>query len=126
MAAGLAEPTVLVVTDDRAIAEDARYGFPTDTEVVVVPDAASALAWMQERTPSVVIAELRTGNQGGYALGMEMRASDRLARVPLIMVLERVQDAWLARSAGAALWLRAPLDTKDLVARTLNLTASAK
>ncbi|MFN2390178.1 MAG: hypothetical protein ABR575_11315 [Actinomycetota bacterium] len=116
--------TLLVVTEDEAISQAARFGFPSDTQVVVMPDAGAASEWMKHSIPAAVVAEIRTGNEGGFALGKDMRADERLARVPLVMIVERMQDLWLARQAGADLCLRKPLGMGDLVARTLEVAES--
>lgn len=105
---------VLVVTDQESVRDALRYGFPDDVSVSFVMDAREALRAMPEVAPSVVVVDLQTGSAGGYGLTRDMSEDPRWTRTPVIMLLERDQDVWLARQAGAAVAL-----TKPIVASTL-------
>jgi DNA-binding response OmpR family regulator len=50
---------------------------------------------------------------------------DRLSDVPIVMLLEREQDGWLARQAGAAHVLVKPVETSALVDAALALVRPA-
>ena len=113
--------SVLVVTDDRGAHEDALSSFPSDVQVDMASDARSAWSLLQSRTPAVVVMDLRTGSAGGFALAREMRANTRLSRIPILMLLERDQDGWLARQAGATRWLVKPLGSDDIVSEAVSL-----
>lgn len=69
---------------------------------------------MSERTPSAVVVDLQTGSAGGYGLARDMGLNDRLAQVPVVMLLERDQDAWLARQAGARFVRLKPVEATSL------------
>jgi DNA-binding response OmpR family regulator len=123
-----AEPSqtrVLVVSDDPLVREEARYGFPSGFVVSFAIDSRDALTQLEEQTPSVVVADLQTGNAGGYALARDMAQSARLARIPVLMLLQREQDEWLARSAGATAFCTKPLGAGRLARRVLALTSTA-
>ena len=113
--------SVLMVTDDLGAGEDALSGFPSDVEVDVATDARSAWILLESRTPAVVVMELRTGSAGGFALAREMRANTRLSKIPILMLLEREQDRWLAQQAGATRWLVKPLGIDDVVVEAASL-----
>jgi chemosensory pili system protein ChpA (sensor histidine kinase/response regulator) len=100
---------VLVVTDQQAVRSALRYGFPDDIEVSFVLDSREALRSLPEIAPSVAVVDLQTGSAGGYGLARDMSADVRWASVPIIMLLERDQDAWLARQAGARVTLTKPV-----------------
>ena len=112
---------VLVVSDDERIRDEARFGFAPDLEVALARDAREALAQMQEDTPAVVVIDLHTGSAGGYALRLDMSQIRGLADVPVLMLLDRDQDLWLAKQAGANLVRTKPIDTSDLVSDALSL-----
>jgi chemosensory pili system protein ChpA (sensor histidine kinase/response regulator) len=112
---------VLVVSDDDRIRDEARFGFSPTLEVALARDAREALHQMETDVPSVVVIDLRAGSAGGYSLCREMRADSRLNDVPLMMLLDRDQDRWLAGEAGADLIRTKPIDTSDLVADALSL-----
>lgn len=112
---------ILVVTDDPPLELEARYAFPDDFDVVVVADARDASRELAAWTPAVVVVDLLSGSAGGFALGRDMSQDSRLANVPILMLIDRHQDEWLAREAGAAAVRTKPIDTAELVASALDL-----
>lgn len=112
--------TVLLVANDDDLLDE-RLGFPQDFEVRTASDAREAWELMRTADPAAAIVDLRTGSAGGYSLSRDMAADARLARVPIVMVLERTQDEWLAKQAGAKAVLTRPLQPGILVATTLSL-----
>lgn len=114
---------VLVVTDDAALGREAELAFPDDFDVVVVRDAREAEAELDAWTPAVVVVDLLAGSAGGFALGRDMSQDRRLAHVPILMLIERHQDEWLARQGGAAATRTKPMDAAELVTAALDLVA---
>ena len=86
------ELDVLVVSDDPQLTHEASFGFPVGVRVTVVRDAREALESAAERTPDVVVVDLQTGSSGGIALAQDMAQDDQLAKVPIMMLLERPED----------------------------------
>ena len=115
---------IFFVTDDSVLEEEARYGFPQVFDVVVAQDARDALKLMGERSPDVAVIEIRTGSAGGFALARDMSQLRKLREVPILMLIEREQDRWLAETAGARVVLVQPVDSADLVDHTLALLSS--
>lgn len=112
---------VLVVTTDAALQREARFAFPSDFDVVAVRDAREAWAELGRWTPAVLIVDLLAGSAGGFALGSDMAQDARLESVPMLMLIDRHQDEWLARQAGADAIRTKPIDTAELVASALDL-----
>ncbi len=112
---------IVVVTDDPRIADEARIGFAPDVVIEIVGDAREALASMARSVPSVAVVDLQTGSAGGFGLARDMHQDDRLKEIPILMLLERDQDAWLAKQAGAAAFRTKPVELSGLVADTLAL-----
>lgn len=108
---------VLVVTDNEDVRDELRWAFSTDVEVVLAREARDAWAAMQEDVPSMVVVDLQTGSAGGFALSHDMDATERLRSVPVLILLEREQDAWLAGQAGADAFLVKPVEAGTIVAR---------
>jgi DNA-binding response OmpR family regulator len=106
--------TLLVVSQDPEVEEEVRFGAPEGLEVVSVNDGASANETLLTLSPLAVIMDLRSGSSGGFSLAMDMSQTPRLARIPLIVLLEREQDRWLAMKAGATAILRKPLNSNEL------------
>jgi DNA-binding response OmpR family regulator len=113
--------SVLAVTDDHRLREELSFGFPQPVQVTSTVDARDAVRSMQDNIPSVVVVDLQTGSSGGISLMKEMQQHPALASVPVLVLLERDQDAWLARAFGAAAHLTKPVETGELVAQLLTL-----
>lgn len=110
--------SILVVSDDPDIADEAYFGLPGDLTAILADEARSAWTKLASLTPAAVVVDLMTGSSGGFALGRDMSQVERLAKIPIVMLIDRDQDAWLARQAGAAVTLRKPLEPGAL-ARTV-------
>lgn len=118
---GAGELKVAVVTGDEQVQEEVRFGFPSGVEVSILSDARAAWDWMHDKTPSVAIVDIQTGNAGGFGLARDMAQDPKLAGVPILMLIERRQDEWLAEQAGAASHRIKPVDADELVAEVLRL-----
>jgi DNA-binding response OmpR family regulator len=106
---------VLVVTADPSVQEELQYGAPEGIEVALAHDARQAWAYLQERAPSAVVVDLQAGSAGGFALARDMRYDARFAGIPVAILLERHQDGWLARQAGASLYRIKPVEAGELM-----------
>lgn len=119
-----ARPLVLVVSDDPLLREEARYGFPEDA-ICFASDSRDALRMIEDRLPQVVVVDLQTGSAGGFNLIRSLRQHERTRDIPTLLLLERPQDSWLARQAGASGVRVKPLEVSDLVTETLGLLPSS-
>jgi len=106
---------LLVVSDDPAVEEALRFGLAGGIEVTLALDAVEAIERLASLTPRAVVVDLQTGNSGGFALARDMSQIARLASIPVIVLLERDQDRWLADQAGAALALKKTVDGSVLL-----------
>lgn len=117
-----AEPMkVLVVTGDEQVQGEVRFGFPTGVEVSILSDARKAWEWMHDKVPTVAIVDIQTGSAGGFGLARDMAQDPKLAAIPILMLIERRQDEWLAEQAGATSHRIKPVDADELVAQVLTL-----
>lgn len=112
---------VMVVTDDPMLAEACRTGFSAGYEISFAADARVAIDAMRFVTPSLLVMDLQTGNAGGYALCKDMEQDGRLAGIPVLMLIDRPQDRWLATQAGAEKVLVKPVDMSAVVAEAQTL-----
>ena len=115
---------VFLVSDDPVLPEEFRYGFPQDIDVVITSDSRTAMKQMRERSPDVAVIEIRTGSAGGFGLARDMSQIIALLDVPILMLVEREQDRWLADTAGARKVLVQPVDAGELVRNALALLPS--
>jgi DNA-binding response OmpR family regulator len=114
---------VLVVSRDESVIEDVRFGFPSDAEVESASDARAAREVLKDFRPSVVIADLMSGSAGGFVVAREMSQMSALIDVPVLILLDRDQDSWLADQAGATMHRTKPLTAESLAADALSLIA---
>lgn len=107
---------LLVVSDDPDVSEELSFGLPGGIEVASAGDAREAIEKLASLTPRAVVVDLQTGSAGGFALARDMSQIARLASIPVIVLLERDADRWLADQAGAAMSLKKPVDGSVLLA----------
>lgn len=107
-------PTILVVSDAPWIRDEIRRslvgpGFKVE-EVTRGQDVRQAV---EELDLDLVIVDLQIGNMGGIAVTMDLRLEEsggRLPHVPVLLLLDREADRFLARRADAEAMLVKPLD----------------
>lgn len=106
---------VVVASDESWVRAEvsAVLSSQPDIEIHEITAGSSVLWAVHEYDPELVIVDLQIGNMGGMAACMELRleeGADRIAHVPVLMLLDRRPDVFLARRAGAEGWLVKPLD----------------
>lgn len=110
--------TVLLATDADWIADEVEAALDDDdTEVLRVRTGEEVPALTAELEPDLVILDLQIGNMGGMAACMELRLDesvDLIERVPVLMLLDRDVDAFLAKRSEADGWLVKPINPFDL------------
>jgi CheY-like chemotaxis protein len=117
----MAQTPVLVVSDDPEVRDQMISACPSGAEITLRHDARDAWESMEGRRPAVVVVDMQTGSAGGFGLCKDMAQSERLRDVPVVILLERTQDAWLARQAGATFSRVKPIDAHELFFDVLEL-----
>ena len=82
-------------------------------DIVEVDSGYEVAQVVAEDAPDLVIVDLQMGNMGGMAVCLELRLEasyDKLDHVPVLMLLDRRPDVFLARRSGAEGWVVKPLD----------------
>jgi DNA-binding response OmpR family regulator len=75
---------------------------------------------LRER-PDAVVADEIASRAGAFSLARDLRGAEEPYRGPIVIVLERKHDAWLARWSGADAWLVRPVDPFELADRLVEL-----
>lgn len=109
---------ILLATDADWIVNEvtAALGGP-DTSFTVCRDGRVVSKTVASREPDVVITDLQVGSMGGMAITMALRldeSADVLPHVPVVMLLDRRADVYLAQRSDAEAWLIKPLDALRL------------
>ena len=97
-----------------------------DTTVRVVRAGLAVAAAVEASAPDLVVLDLQIGNMGGMAACLDLHleaGAGRLPHVPVLMLLDRAADVFLARRSEAEGWLVKPLDPFSL-ARAAELLMS--
>lgn len=97
-----------------------------DTEVAEVRSGPAAVAAVTDSPPDLLIVDMQMGNMGGMALCLALRLDESyldVPHVPVLMLLDRRPDVFLARRSGAEGWLVKPLDPIRLRRATRALLA---
>ena len=103
-----------MASDARWVVDDVVAALPgSDCEVVEVGRGLAVLPWLAENDADLLILDMQIGNMGGMAVCQEVRLEEhagRLERVPVLMLLDRRPDVFLAKRVDAEGWLVKPLD----------------
>ena len=114
------EITVLVFSDDstrrRAVIEGVGLkpdkGLP-EIKWVEAATADGVATKYKEVNPSVLVLDSETVKEGGMAVARDLKTQVG-AEEPMVLLVARPQDKWLADWAGAAAIVYDPLDPMDL------------
>jgi DNA-binding response OmpR family regulator len=105
---------ILVATDADWIRDEVEAALAaSDVPVRWVRHGMEVPPAVAESPPDLVVLDLQIGNMGGMATCMALHleaGAGRLPRVPVLMLLDRSADAFLARRADADGWLIKPID----------------
>jgi DNA-binding response OmpR family regulator len=111
-------PEVIVVSDSANVRESVIAAIPdpsiTVRELTEGEDVRPAVG---ERTPDLVILDQQIGRMGAMAVCLDLhleQGAGRLPHVPVLMLLDRRADVFLARRSEAEGWVVKPLDPMRL------------
>ena len=79
-----------------------------------------AIVGLRER-PDAVVAEEIASRAGAFSMAKDLRGAPDPYLGPIVIVLERKHDAWLARWSGADAWFVRPVDPFELADRLVEL-----
>ena len=110
-------PDVLIAADVPSLREEVRSVLDPDITVREVTRGVEVRSEVRKRVPDLAILDLQIGKMGGMATCLDLRLEEgagRLPHVPVLMLLDRRADVFLARRAQADGWLVKPLDPMRL------------
>ena len=107
-------PEILIATDSGLVYDEIRS---------VIDGAGTTVRWirrgeavreeMNTRPADLVIVDMQIGTMGGIAVALDLRLeadADRSEARPVLLVLDRRPDVFMARRSGAEGWIIKPLD----------------
>jgi len=105
---------VLLATDAQWVVDEivAALSGP-DTSFTVCRNGRDVVPVVEKRTPDIAILDMQSGSMGGMAVTMNLRLDESagaLPHIPVLMLLDRAADVFLARRSGTDGWLMKPLN----------------
>ncbi len=108
---------VLLATDADWLFDDVTAALGGSHDVHRVREGTEVAAAVSEVEPNLIILDLQIGNMGGVAtsllLKQEARAG-RLPEAPIMLLLDRSADEYLASQSDADAWVVKPLNSLAL------------
>jgi len=121
--------TILVAADAKWVRDQVRSAFVgPGQEVVEVIRGQDVRDTFARIEPDLVVLDLQIGNMGGIAVAIDLRLEEsggRLPRARILLLLDRRDDAFIARRADVDLTLVKPVDAGVLRRAAAPLLAAA-
>ncbi len=111
-------PELLVVSDSSNVRESVVASLP-DTGITVreLNHGADVRPAVKVKKPDLIVLDSQVGSMGGMAICLDLHLEEgagRLPHVPVLMLLDRRADVFLARRSDAEGWVVKPLDPMRL------------
>ena len=116
----MTKPTLLLVEDDRALADLLLWHFEREGyEVIRTADGDEALLLAEERPPDLVILDWMIEGVSGIEVCRRLRRRASSAHVPIIMLTARGEESDRIRGleTGADDYVTKPFSPRELMAR---------
>ena len=110
----------LVASNDSRVRAWVRMALGPAFQVLEASDGLEARRLAETDAPELMIADETMERYGAFGLARDVKLTAKPPAV--IIVLEREQDAWLARWSGADRWFVRPLDPFALAEAARELT----
>src|SRR4051812_16996630 len=105
---------VLIASDSATVRSLVKEPVPDPSATVPeLTRGVEVVPPIREQTPDLVVIDLQTGKMGGMAVGQELHlesGAGGLPSVPILRLLDRRADVFLARRSHAEGWVVKPLD----------------
>ena len=107
-------PEVLIVSDSALVRAEVRSALP-DASIAVreLTRGAEVRESVRKKAPDLAVLDLQIGKMGGMATCLDLRLEEsggRIPHIPVLMLVDRRADVFLARRSAAEGWLVKPLD----------------
>ena len=115
-AAGM--PRILVVADTPWVINEVKSALSLPGfELTEHNDPRTLVAAVGEQRPDVALVDLQVGNMGGMAMTRALKEAaqaDDFPDVPVVLLLDRLADEFLAKRAAAHSWVVKPFSPHQL------------
>lgn len=105
---------ILLVSDATTVLDDlAAVVDDGENEIRDVRDGAAVRGEVMAEPPDLVIADSQVQSMGAFAVCLDLKLEEsggRLPHIPVLILLDRRADVFLAKRSTAEGWLVKPLD----------------
>ena len=120
----------LVVTDAAWVSNAVHAALPEpDYRLVDLDDPAAAASVAVAESVDVVVVDLQVGAMGGMAVTRLVRDETGSAAdpgIPVVILLDRAADSFLAKRAGARAWVTKPFSAHEIRTAIDHATAASE
>jgi CheY-like chemotaxis protein len=119
--------TLLLADDSTTIQRVIELTFAgEEVRVVTASDGAEAIAMLEKTAPDIVLADVGMPGADGYEIARHMRATPRLAHIPVLLLAGAFEsiDPVRVKDAGCQGVLAKPFEPQAVVARVRELLAN--
>ncbi|GIU92585.1 MAG: hypothetical protein KatS3mg011_1491 [Acidimicrobiia bacterium] len=121
-------PRLLLVADDRWVVNDVLAAVDSNTTVDVLDDPSRVVETAARGDYDVIVVDMQVKSMGAMAvtrLVKDAAAVGELKPVPVVNLLDRRADVFLARRGGADAWVVKPFTAQEFRAVLEDLPAPA-
>lgn len=109
---------ILVASDAHWVINEIEAALSSEDAVIqVVNSGIEVRQAVEKNPPDLVIVDLQIGNMGGMAVAIDLhleQGAERIEHVPVLMLLDRRADVFLAKRSHVEGWILKPLDSLRL------------
>ena len=110
--------TILVIADEAWARNDVHASLTEpDYALVDHDDPKTARDAVAAESPAAIVIDLQVGNMGGMAIARDLHQHAALNEedaIPVVLLLDRAADSFLAKRAGVAAWVTKPFSSHDI------------
>ncbi len=109
----------IIVVADEAWARNEVHAALTEPDYSLIDhdDPATTQELLDAEQPDALVIDLQVASMGGMAIARELHqqaALNEVESVPVVLLLDRSADSFLAKRAGVAGWVTKPFTAHDL------------
>ena len=103
---------ILIADDEQDCIDFVREALAdTPHEVIAAADGAEALKVAREQAPALIILDVQMPEINGFEVFRQLRADERLASVPVIMLTAVSERTGIDFNAEGSTWAPSPMHT---------------
>ena len=110
---------VLLVTDSQWVTNQVNAALGGSHDIIEISDPYEAEEAATTAEADVILIDMQVGSMGGMALTRTLKGvamSGEAPDAPIVLLLDRSADEFIAKRSGADAWLIKPFTSQDLSA----------